>query len=148
MQNPAWWPHALVGQADGYHRMRWDVGGKQEESGEGVSCPITTWKGLQACKTQEENHEEATATAPWGPTRVRHSVPSCTMIRSYYEASCWHWKEEATWNSSIMKIQFISFCPWELESLREYLEGSVLIKGAEGLHRISEDQNSRNHVKL
>lgn len=93
-------------------------------------------------------HKKQNMGAPRGLTRVRLSTLSYKIIRSYCDDSCWHSEWEATENGSIMKTQFISFCPWELQSLREYLEASVHIKGAEGLQSTSEDQNHRNHMKL
>lgn len=74
-----------------------------------------------------------------GFIRVRFFILSYEMIRSYCEVFCWYFKQDVTENSSIMKIQFVSFCLWELEFLREYLEVFVYIKGVEGFRNIFED---------
>lgn len=52
-------PGGCMHRWDRCHRLRRDVRGEQEGPGEGASFPITTWKDLQAWKTQERQHNEA-----------------------------------------------------------------------------------------
>lgn len=110
--SPARWLHAFVGQvSQDEMRCAWRTGRTRR----GSFISITTWKDLQAWKTQEAEQRRMTARLRGGClTRVRQDISP----ELHSDQKLW-WslqlvlqiRSHRGTNGSIMKPQFIGFCP-------------------------------------